>query len=94
MGWILCKDSENKFFYYNPDSGEMTRKQPKEFIGNEEKSHLKADLGIKRLKIINKIEEMKKELADLDAQISGVTGSKFPGPGRFRVSKPRVRVLP
>ena len=60
MGWILCNDSENKD--ENADYGEMTRKQPKEFIGNDEKSYLKDDLGTKRLKIINEVEVMKKEI--------------------------------
>ena len=63
MAWILCKDSENKVFYENPDSGEMTRKQPKEFIGNEERCLLKEDLKLKRLRL-------EKELAELDAQIA------------------------
>ena len=75
MGWILCNDSENKD--ENADYGEMTRKEPKEFIGNDQKSFLKDDLGTKRLKIINEIEVMKKELMkkelmkkELDAQIA------------------------
>ena len=71
MAWILCKDSENKVFYENPDSGEMTRKRPRDFFNDdEEKFHLKDDLKIKRLRLNNEIEEMKKELAELDAQIA------------------------
>ena len=71
MGWILCKDSENKVFYENPGSGEMTRKRPRDFFNDdEEKFHLKDDLKIKRLRLNNEIEEMKKELAELDAQIA------------------------
>ena len=71
MAWILCKDSENKVFYENPDSGEMTRKQPKEFIGNEERCLLlKEDLKLKRLRL-------KKELAELDTQIALQSNSSF-----------------
>ena len=72
MGWILCIDSEKKFFYENQDSGEMRRKRPRDFFnGDDEKCLLKDDLKIKRSRLNNEIEEMKTELAELDAQIQG-----------------------
>ena len=37
MVWIVCQDSDNKVFYENSDTGEMTRKKPKELIEAEEK---------------------------------------------------------
>ena len=37
MVWIVCQDSDNKVFYENPDSGEMTRKKPREHFETEEK---------------------------------------------------------
>ena len=37
MVWIVCQDSDNKVFYENSDTGEMTRKKPRELIEAEEK---------------------------------------------------------
>ena len=31
MVWIVCQDSDNKVFYENSDTGEMTRKIPQAF---------------------------------------------------------------
>ena len=37
MVWIVCQDSDNNVFYENSDTGEMTRKIPRELIEAEEK---------------------------------------------------------
>ena len=60
MVWIVCQDSDNKVFYENPDSGEMTRKKPRELIEVEEKhetEHLE-----KYHRLTNEIDGMKKNI--------------------------------
>ena len=60
MVWIVCQDSDNKVFYENPDSGEMTRKKPRELIEVEEKQETEHLEEYQRL--TNEIDGMKKNI--------------------------------
>ena len=64
---MVCKDSDNKVFYENPDSGEMTRKKPRELIEAEEKQEKEHFEEYQR--ITNEIDVMKNDLTITDQNI-------------------------
>ena len=67
MVWIVCKDSDNKVFYENSDTREMTWEKPRELIEAEEK-HEKEHLEEYR-RLANEIDGMKKDLTITDQNI-------------------------
>ena len=48
MVWIVCQDSDNKVFYENSDTGEMTRQIPIELIEAAEEKQEKETYLLKK----------------------------------------------
>ena len=67
MVWIVCKDSDNKVFYENSDTREMTWEKPRELIEAEEKYEKEHLEEYRRL--ANEIDGMKKDLTITDQNI-------------------------
>ena len=67
MVWIVCKDSDNKVFYENSDTREMTWEKPRELIEAEEKHERQHLEEYQRL--ANEIDGMKKDLTITDQNI-------------------------